>query len=97
MKRTDWILILLVTVLTVAPLFLARGAAFNGADAEAESAVTEIRPDYEPWFSPIFEPPSGEIESLFFAVQAALGSGALAYFFGYRRGLQQSQQRNKPK
>lgn len=92
MKRTDWILVLLVVVLAAAPLFLARGAEFNGADAEAESAVTEIRPDYQPWFSPIFEPPSGEIESLIFAVQAAIGVGVLAYFFGYRHGLRQRQQ-----
>ncbi|MDW8293197.1 MAG: energy-coupling factor ABC transporter substrate-binding protein [Anaerolineae bacterium] len=94
MKKTDWVLVLLVVVLALAPLYIARGAEFNGADAEAEQAVTEIRPDYEPWSSPIFEPPSGEIESLIFAVQAAMGAGVLAYFFGYRHGLRQHQRQD---
>ncbi len=38
--------------------------------------------DYEPWFSNIWEPPSGEIESMLFALQAALGAGFIGYFFG---------------
>ncbi len=36
---------------------------------------------------PLWEPPSPEIESLLFAVQAALGAGVLGYYFGRRRGL----------
>lgn len=95
MKKTDLVVIALVIALAVAPLLLLREAAFNGADAMAEAAVTEIRPDYEPWFKPIFEPQSGEIESLIFAVQAALGSSVLAYFFGYRRGLKQGRQQER--
>lgn len=85
MKKT-WILILLVITLAVVPLFLAHGAEFSGSDDQAESAITEIQPGYTPWFSPIWEPPSGEIESLLFALQAALGTGFIAYFFGYKIG-----------
>ena len=91
MKNLNWILILLVIALAIAPLFLASGAEFEGADGEAEVAITEIRPDYEPWFEPIFEPPSGEIESLLFALQAALGVGFIAYFFGYKQGLRKNE------
>ena len=58
-----------------------------------ETAITEIEPDYEPWFSPLYEPPSGEIESALFAVQAALGAGVLAYYFGLRRGRRQGELR----
>ena len=91
MKNTTWLLILVVIVLAVAPLFLARGAEFSGADGEAETAILEIQPGYEPWFSPLFEPPSGEIESLLFALQAVIGAGFIAYFFGYKQGLRKAQ------
>lgn len=88
MKKT-WILILLVIALAVVPLFLSSGAEFGGADGEAEAAITEIQPDYTPWASPIWEPPSGEIESLLFALQACLGAGFIAYYFGLKQGQRQ--------
>ncbi len=91
MKNSNWILILLVITLAVVPLFLANGAEFGGADGEAEAAITEIQPDYVPWFQPIMEPPSGEIESLLFALQAALGASFIAYYFGYKTGLRKAQ------
>jgi len=52
-----------------------------GADAQAEEFISES--GYEPWFSPLWEPPSGEIESLFFSLQAAIGALVIGYFFGY--------------
>jgi cobalt/nickel transport protein len=57
-----------------------------GADAKAEEAIGEISPQYEPWFSPLFEPPSGEIESFLFSLQAAIGSLLIGYFIGRYRG-----------
>lgn len=42
---------------------------------------------------PLYEPPSGEIESALFALQAALGAGVLAYYFGLRRGRRQGELR----
>lgn len=56
------------------------GEKFGGTDA----AVTEqLETDgYTPWFQPLFSPGSGEIESGLFAVQAALGAGALGYCLG---------------
>ncbi|MFZ5590951.1 MAG: energy-coupling factor ABC transporter substrate-binding protein, partial [Bacillota bacterium] len=65
--------LILVVLLAVIPLQLKRGAEFSGADSQAEQAITAIAPDYQPWFSSLWEPPSGEIESLLFAVQAGLG------------------------
>jgi cobalt/nickel transport protein len=47
--------------------------------------ITQIRPDYQRWAVPLWEPPSGEIESLLFALQAAIGAGLLGYYFGRRR------------
>lgn len=63
-------------------------AEFGGADGEAENVISSIDPNYEPWDPglPTFEPPSGEIESLLFALQAAIGALIIGYFFGYYRG-----------
>jgi cobalt/nickel transport protein len=95
--KINLVLLLIVAALAVLPLALGLGdhkkEPFAGADGEAESAITEIEPDYEPWFSPLYEPPSGEIESALFSLQAALGAGVLAYYFGLRRGRRQGEQR----
>ncbi|MEU4981795.1 energy-coupling factor ABC transporter substrate-binding protein [Streptomyces sp. NPDC021969] len=95
--KINTLLLLAVAALAVLPLVLGLGdhkeEPFAGADAEAETAITEIEPDYEPWFSPLYEPPSGEVESALFALQAALGAGVLAYYFGLRRGRRQGEER----
>ena len=79
------LLVALVIVLAAVPLFLHPGSEFGGADGQAEGAIAEIAPDYQPWFSPIWEPPGGETESLLFALQAAIGAGFIGYFFGVKR------------
>ncbi|MDJ0379462.1 energy-coupling factor ABC transporter substrate-binding protein [Streptomyces sp. G-G2] len=91
--KINTLLLLLVAALAVLPVALGLGEGkeepFVGADAQAETAITELKPDYEPWFTPLYVPPSGEIESALFALQAALGAGVLAYYFGVRRGRRQ--------
>ncbi|MFF1695626.1 energy-coupling factor ABC transporter substrate-binding protein [Streptomyces sp. NPDC058257] len=91
--KINIVLLVIVAALAVLPVALGLGddekEPFAGADAQAETAITEIKPDYEPWFSPLYEPPSGEIESALFALQAALGAGVLAYYFGLRKGRRQ--------
>jgi cobalt/nickel transport protein len=63
------------------------GAEWGGADGEAEGVIDGLTGGtYEPWISPIWEPPSGEIESLLFSLQAAIGAIIIGYFFGYYRG-----------
>ncbi len=79
-------LILVVIGLAVIPLLLLKNAEFGGADGEAEKAITEINQGYQPWFVPLCEPPSGEIESLLFALQAAIGAGIIGYGLGYMKG-----------
>lgn len=78
-------LLLLVLAIIILPLITQRGAEFGGADGEAEGVITEINPNYKPWFSSIIEPASGEIESLLFASQAALGAGIIGYYIGTTR------------
>lgn len=60
----------------------ANGAKWGGADSKAEEAIKEINPEYKSWFSPIWEPPSGEIESLLFSLQAAIGGLIIGYVMG---------------
>lgn len=85
--KKNILLVIIVILLSIIPLIIVKDAEFGGADGEAEGAIMEINAQYEPWFEPIVEPASGEIESLLFALQAALGAGVLAYGFGYLRGV----------
>ncbi len=84
--RTTILLLLLVVALALAPMFLLKHAEFKGADDQAGSLITQLAPAYTPWFTPIWEPPSGEIASLFFSAQAALGAGVMGYFLGLWKG-----------
>lgn len=63
-----------------------------GADSEAVGVISEITGgSYHPWFKPIWEPPSKEIESLFFSLQAAIGGIVIGYFLGrYRRASEEA-------
>ncbi|MZE79196.1 energy-coupling factor ABC transporter substrate-binding protein, partial [Streptomyces sp. SID5475] len=95
--RTNLLLLAVVAVLAALPLVLGLGDGmeepFAGSDAQAETAVEELRPGYEPWFAPLYEPPSAEVESALFALQAAIGAGVLAYCLGLRRGRRQGEAR----
>ncbi len=78
------ILIAIAVLLFVIPLAVLPNAEFGGADGNAADAISDT--GYEPWFSPIWEPPSGEIESLLFSLQAAIGAVIIGYFVGYEKG-----------
>ncbi len=89
------LLIAIVIALIVIPLFTQKDAEFGGADGEAKQAITEIDADYNPWFSPLIEPKSGEIESLLFSLQAAIGSGILFYGLGHMMGRKKKEEAAK--
>lgn len=93
MKRYQNLLILAAVALLVAiPLWMvqkpAQGpngtelALFRGADDQAKDIIRTIAPEYQPWFKPVMTPPSGEVSSLLFALQAALGAGFIGYYLG---------------
>jgi cobalt/nickel transport protein len=88
---SNWLLVIAVLALAVAPLVFVRGAKFEGADGKAQEAISEIKPGYEPWFKSLFTPASSEVASLLFASQAALGAGVLGYAIGFYRGRSQKQ------
>lgn len=80
--QKNTILVALVVLLAAFPLWYCKDAEFGGADGMAGDLIQETHPDYEPWFQPLMEPASGEVESLLFAVQAALGSGVVCFVLG---------------
>ncbi len=95
-KRTQNILLILgVIVLGLLPLWIverpAAGpngeevAVFGGADDQAKDLIGEINPEYQPWFESLIEPASGEIASMLFALQAAIGAGFIGYYIGVGR------------
>lgn len=57
---------------------------FKGVDDLGTEAIHKSRPDYKPWFEPLWKPPSDEVETMLFALQAALGAGVLGYVIGRR-------------
>lgn len=91
-KNNRWVTFGLIAALValfalsfaLAPKPVGDGESFAGTD----SIVTKILEDdgVEPWFAPIFEPGSGEIESGLFALQAAIGAGVLGFALGNLRG-----------
>lgn len=83
--RQNWLLAIAVVGLAAFPLVFVRGE-FSGSDDQAEAAIQKSHPTYQPWFKPVFEPASSEIESLLFATQAAIGAGVIGYVVGLYKG-----------
>ncbi len=79
-------LLIAAAAIVAAPFFMpGLKADFKGSDDLGTEAILQSRPDYKPWFEPLWKPPSGEVESMLFALQAALGGGVLGYAIGRRR------------
>jgi cobalt/nickel transport protein len=90
------ILLCLVAAIIIFPLAYYNGMGedqgyFTGADDQGSEAIEAT--GYVPWFTSIWEPPSGEIESLLFALQAAIGAIIIGYVLGYYNG--QAKERRK--
>ena len=92
-EQNRWItpvLVALLVILFAMPFALAPRPnspdeeAFGGTDAVVTTMLEQD--GTKPWFDPIFEPGSGEIESGLFGLQAALGAGVLGYVLGNLRG-----------
>lgn len=80
MKRA--LIAVVLAVLVFGPLALS--GEFKGTDDMAAQAIAAARSDFKPWMHPVWQPPSPEIESLLFALQAAAGAGVLGYAIGRR-------------
>jgi cobalt/nickel transport protein len=83
--RRSWWLLAAAAAIIAAPLVLpGLGGAFKGSDDLGTEAINAARPGYQPWVKPLWTPPSDEVESLLFSLQAALGAGVLGYMIGRR-------------
>lgn len=87
MDKKHLILFLCAALIIIIPFLLNNGDT-NGTDDAASSEIENS--GYIPWFEPIWEPPSSEIETLLFGVQAAVGLIIIATFMGYYRKKQNS-------
>jgi cobalt/nickel transport protein len=88
------IILLILAVLIIAfplALYNGNGGYFGGSDDKGSTAIEET--GYQPWFHSLWEPPSGEIESLLFAVQAAIGAIIVGYILGYYKGQAKERKR----
>lgn len=92
-KNNPWVtaaLLAAVIAIALISFFLANtadapeGEAFGGTDA----AITELLDEngVTPWFEPLIELNSGELESGLFATQAAIGAGLFGFMIGNLRG-----------
>lgn len=85
-SKANILMLIAIIGLVVGALLLQPKGAFEGSDGAAEEMITEIDPNYVPWFEPLIEPKSGEVESLLFTLQGSIGAGIIAYVIGYNRG-----------
>jgi cobalt/nickel transport protein len=88
----------LVAIIAIVPLAMYSGLGedegyFGGSDDAAGKVIEKT--GYQPWFKSIWEPPSGEIESLLFALQAAIGAIIIGYVLGYYNGQAKERRRNQ--
>lgn len=86
MKKQNLILIVIFALLVIVPLVLNPSAEYGGSDGNAEAMINKIQPTYEPWFEPLWEPPSGEIESLMFTLLAVTGASIIGFYLGTLKG-----------
>ena len=90
-KRTKTVvaLIIIAVIISLAPLFLLRGAEFSGSDDAGSKMIEQVSGGtYVPWFTPVLEQLIGgelppEMESFFFCIQTGIGVGIIAFAFGY--------------
>jgi len=83
-------------IIVFAAVFLFQDAAIRATGEEAWGGADGAAADlieasgYEPWIEPFWAPPSGEVESLLFALQAAIGAVIIGYVFGYWRASRET-------
>ena len=94
-KQHNWLLVAGVIALALFPVLFVRGE-YAGSDGQGTEAIQKLQPGYKPWFEPVVELPSGEIESLMFATQAALGAGVVGFVIGLYRGRTLAEERKDP-
>jgi len=89
MRKLDIAVLAIILLFVVQFIYVSTftDAEYSGSDGQGSDMIAEITGgEYEPWATPVWEPPSGEIESLLFALQASIGAIIIGYFIGYYKG-----------
>jgi len=87
-RKLEFITVVAIIIFVIAFLITSEGGdhEFSGSDNVGSDMVAELTglsvDDFEPLI-PQYVPPSGEIESALFALQAAFGGIILGFVFGY--------------
>jgi len=98
-KRKVIILLIIAALTALVPLFTLKGAKFGGSDVAGSKVVSQITgTNYKPWAKPIMETwiggeLPGEIETLLFCLQTAIGVGVIFFFLG--RFVERTKKENK--
>jgi cobalt/nickel transport protein len=95
LRRYRFEILAVIAILAFCTLFLRVGnAEFAGSDTVGSSQIAKITGIPEEQFHPLvwqWVPPSGEVESTLFALQAAIGGIFVGWFFGYWKGLKEQE------
>ncbi|VVB95933.1 Cobalt transport protein CbiN [uncultured archaeon] len=95
MKKMGYLIIFISIAALLLLVYIAGNQATNGAGTLAGGdddnlLVNQIGGisdgQYKPWFTPVWEPPSGEVETFLFSFQAAIGAIFVGYYAGYYKG-----------
>jgi cobalt/nickel transport protein len=87
MKRKTLLALFICAFIIIGSIIIGNKGEFGGADGQIQDVIAEVDSTYEPWFESFWTPPSGEIESLLFALQAALGAGFIGYYIGRKQSV----------
>jgi len=97
LRRYRFEILSIIAILLFSALFLYTSsqmgtARFAGTDTVVSSEISKITGIPEEEYRPLvwqWVPPSSEIESALFALQAATGGIIVGWFFGYWKGLKE--------
>jgi cobalt/nickel transport protein len=93
--KLELITVIAVLAFVVIFLYVSAGGSheFSGSDDVGSQKIAELTGHPVESFKPLipqYEPPSGEIESTLFALQASFGGAVLGLVFGYWVGQRKS-------
>jgi cobalt/nickel transport protein len=88
MRKKTLLALFICGFIIIGSLIIGSKGEFGGADGEIQEVIGSVNPNYKPWFQSLWTPPSAEIESLLFALQAALGAGFIGYYIGRKQSVQ---------
>jgi len=94
--KRNVLFLIIAAAIAFTPFFILKKTNFKGTDDKAEKMINEIKPDYKPWFTSLWKPPSTAMESLLFALEAAIGAGVIGFYIGLAKG-KKSRPKEDPK